>query len=138
MDRFNRVIPLIQLTELTLCWVSNVSDLVDILLHIPNIYTLSFAPNRSSVEKNFELQESDTFKLVSKQNRIQNVIISPCSLETIQIIVKLCTRLQHLTFIHPEENIERVVRFLFLKHDPTVCHLSSLRILRTNPTVFKK
>ena len=124
IDHFNRVISLTQLTQLTLCGTLHLSDIITILLNIPNIHTLTVLPSKSSAKENFELEGSDTFKLVSKQNKIQNLIISPCSLEMIQLIIKLCPQLNHLTFIHSGQNIERIVRFLLMKHDPTVWHLS--------------
>ncbi len=138
VNNFNRVISLTQLTKLTLCMVCDLSEIVNILLYIPNIHTLSIGTSRSSAKQNFELEKSDTFKLISKQNRIQSIIIFQSTLETIQMIIKLCPRLQHLTFTHPEQNLERVIRFLIMKHDPTQWHLCSIRILRAGSTFIQK
>jgi hypothetical protein len=138
MDHFNRIISLTQLTKLTLCSVHNLSEIVNILSYVPNIRTLSIGTSRSSAKENLELEESDTFKRISKQNRIQNIITFQSTLETIQMVIKLCLQLHHLTFAHPGQNIERIVRFLIMKHDPTRWHLRSLRILRTDSTCVRK
>lgn len=138
IDHFKRIISLKQLTQLTFCGTLNLSEIIPILLILPNIHTLTITPNRSSAKQDFELEKSDQFKLVSKQNRIRNINICPCSLKMMQMIIKLFPQLHHLTLIHSESNTERIIRFFLMKHDPTVWHLSSLRILYLDTTCAKK
>lgn len=76
------------------------------------------------------MEEHDTFRLISKQNRIKNVTITHTyTLKTIQMLMKLCPKVQHLTLGITIRSLLATIRFLLSDNDEISCQVSSLCVL---------
>jgi len=129
---FHRMIPVAQLTKLTIKNIWNADRILNMLLHTPNIHTLVLTMITLYGKDILSIQKRENFRLVSKQNKIKNVTISFYSLSTIKILMKLCSELQHLTLGEYQQPFEGIIPFLLSKADRTTCHLSSLCILKVD------
>lgn len=91
------------LTNLTKININNGSfdfyKLINMLLHTPNVHTLLLASISLSVREVKSIEGNETFRLVSKQNKIKHLTIYyDYLLRTIKMFIKLCPQVQHFTF----------------------------------------
>jgi hypothetical protein len=131
----NNVIPLSQLTKLTLNIASCcLTDIVNILHVTPNVNTLIFQCIKSDNKQIKMEQKTDIFHLVSNQNRIKNVTITgDYNMSKIEAVVNLCRRLQHLTIGGSQKALKPSIRFLFSEENEATFHLSSFCVAGLNP-----
>jgi hypothetical protein len=139
-DDFHRMIPLSHLTKLSIDTKHvKLHHVLDILFHMPNIYTLICTSVKSLAKQILSLEESEIFRLVSNQNKIQNITITNhYSLKTIKLLINLFPRLQHLTIGISRPSLEPTIRFLLSENNETPCHVSSLCILGVYPIQTEK
>ncbi|CAF3892964.1 unnamed protein product [Adineta steineri] len=133
-DPYSRIIPLKQLTKLVV--ESNplpLTKLIELLRCTPHIHTLVLK-SMSLYGVNYNsIQQNQSFQLVSNTNTITNVTCNgECTLEKLQILVALFSRIQHLTTKLYANNLESCVRFLLEKTNQNTNHLCSLSILSAN------
>jgi hypothetical protein len=132
-DNIDSVIPLVQLTKLTIDYKHRpFSKVIDLLHCTPNLHTLVL--NRLSLVATdyFPLQQSEKFRLVSNQNRIKNVtVLFDYSLDNIKLIANLCPKLQQLSICLPD-HYEPTVRFLLSESNRIIPHLCSICVLNVN------
>lgn len=123
----NRILPLKQLTKLVFdIYHYQFKILFELLQCASNVQTLTL--NCTSLcESSFILiQQYETFQLVSRTNKIINLIITTeCTLEVTKLLVNLCPQLQHLTINISKNHFVATLRFLLSK---SVRHLFSLCI----------
>ncbi|CAF3881052.1 unnamed protein product [Adineta steineri] len=126
-----RIIPLKQLTKLVV--ESNplpLTKLIELLRCTPHIHTLVLK-SMSLYGVNYNsIQQNQSFQLVSNTNTITNVTCNgECTLEKLQILVALFSRIQHLTTKLYANNLESCVRFLLEKTNQNTNHLCLLSLL---------
>lgn len=98
-DNFRCIVPLTQITKLNInkCR-SNFVDIVNILYSMPNIHTLKFRSITLSIEDRQSLVQSETFRLVSKHNKINHITVyDSCAIGAVKLLIKSFPRLEHLT-----------------------------------------
>jgi hypothetical protein len=139
-DGFHRLFPTEQLTKLTINYELKIfHDVIKILLKTLNVHTLTVACRQLVVEALASLQESEAYRLISKQNKIRNMTFrNEYRLKTIQLLVDLFPQLQHLTLGISRQSLEGTVRFLLSKYNKTPCHVSSLCIFGVDRTWTEK
>jgi hypothetical protein len=83
-----------------------------------------------SMTNDFSIQQNENFRLVAQKNMITNVTIeNKCVLEGIQLIVILCSWLEHLTIRTSRDFFVQILRFLLSKTNENTRHLFSLCIV---------
>ncbi|CAF1407883.1 unnamed protein product [Adineta steineri] len=130
----SRIIPLKQLTKLVV--ESNplpLTKLIELLRCTPHIHTLVLK-SMSLYGVNYNsIQQNQSFQLVSNTNTITNVTCNgECTLEKLQILIALFSRIQHLTTKLYANNLESCVRFLLEKTNQNTNHLCLLSLLSAN------
>lgn len=126
-DGLRRTIPLTRLKKLTInSHYFTFKEMVDVILHTPNIHTLAVVHLDITAKQVAPVEESETFRLVSKQNKIKSIQITNYLLRTIRILIKLCPELQHLSMGTFRQPFEAVIRFLLSENKKTPCHVPSL------------
>lgn len=130
-NEFQKTIPVTRITKLTIENKYNkFHDVLDVLLKIPNIHTLTLTSIKVVGRDIPSLQEKENFRLVSKQNKIKNVTITDAyTLKTIQMLIELCPELQHLTLGVSQISLIPTVRFLLSENNEIPCKISSLCVL---------
>jgi hypothetical protein len=139
-DGFHRLFPTGQLTKLTISYeLTTFREVIKILLETPNVHTLTVACPQLVGKDLGSLQESEAYRLISKQNKIRNMTFTKdYTLKTIQMLVDLFPQLQHLTLSLSQQSLEGTVRFLLSKYNKTPCHVSSLCIFGVDRTWIEK
>ncbi|CAF3622400.1 unnamed protein product [Adineta steineri] len=127
----NHVIPLKQLTKLIIkCDHLSLTKLIELLCWTPHIHTLVFESMSLHRVSYNSIQQNQSFQLVSSTNTITNVTFKPrCTLDKLQILVALFSRIQRLTINFHTKDLESCVRFLLEKTNRNTSHLYSLRLL---------
>ncbi|CAF4184447.1 unnamed protein product, partial [Rotaria sp. Silwood2] len=133
-------IPLAQLTNLTINTYSiHLHVIVDMLQFTPNIHTLILTLMKTWPREFSSLQESETFQLVSNQNKIKNLTIKTYyKLHMIKILINLCRELEYISFGTSVQSLEPTIRYLLSKRNESTCHLSSLYIFGVNAMWIEK
>lgn len=139
-DEFHRLFRTEQLTKLTINYEQTTfREVIKILLDTPNVHTLTVACPQLVGKDLTSLQQSEAYRLISKQNKIRNITFTKdYTLRMIQMLIDLFPQLQHLTLGISRKSLEGTVRFLLSKYNKTPCHVSSLCILRVNGTWVRK
>jgi hypothetical protein len=126
----NRIIPLQQLTKLTIkCDRFPVHKVIKILCHSPSIHTmiLKSMPCYQKVNDYTSIKESEDFQLVSNTNVIKTVTCeAECTLEQIKFLVALCPRIEHLIIDTLSRDLEPITQFLLNKTNQNAHHLCSV------------
>jgi len=136
----NSIIPLKQLTKLVIVYCNgSFSKIIELLCCTPNLHTFSINP-KLCIGQNIELrQPSEAFQLISKTNNITKLnIIDECRLEEVNYLVHLCPRLQHITLIKVNDQLESILLFLLSKDNDKISHLHSICIQTWCETYFEK
>jgi hypothetical protein len=135
--QLNKIIPLNQLTKLIInSNLSCFSKMIELLRYTPNIHTLnidllSFHDTQRVYQLTnlYVLQQSETFRSVSKTNNIENLkIMSSYTMEVIPFFINLCPRLQHLKTNRSNCNSQHLLQLLLSKTNDITRHLASLCI----------
>ncbi|CAF4240205.1 unnamed protein product [Rotaria sp. Silwood2] len=139
-DNLQYIIPWKQITKLNID--SNFfgfDDLVNMLLVMPNIDTLTYGSWTRLRDEGVSLERSERFQLVSKQNKIKSVTFE-CgyTLKTIKMLMNLCPQLEYLAIGTSRQSFEPTIAFLISKIKESNCHLSSLCIIGINNMWFEK
>jgi hypothetical protein len=126
-----RIIPLKQLTTLIIHYRNFcIGKLVELLYYSPNIVTLILNSISFFKISHTSIQESQTFEIVSKKNKITNMTIEDNDkLENIKVLNKLCPRLQHLTIgmsSYNHDYHQSIADFLLSNNNDNSHDLSSL------------
>ncbi|CAF1484379.1 unnamed protein product [Rotaria sordida] len=123
---FNRIIPVKQITKLTIdCYYFSFQQLINLLHFLPNIHILKW--NFINYNENNLL--NDTFEYVSKTNKIKNLDIkSLCTLDLIEIIVNLFPKLEYLKIGINRKEIKHITRYILSKSNNKICYLFLLCI----------
>ncbi len=126
----NRIIPLKQLTKLTIkCDRFSVHKVIKILCHSPSIHTmiLKSMPFYQKVNDYTSIKESKDFQIVSNTNVIKIVTCeAECTLEQIKFLVTLCPRIEHLIIDTLSRNLKPMTQFLLNKTNQNAHHLCSV------------
>jgi len=140
MTALRRIIPLTQLTSLTIACNDLFFGTIVELLHLaPNIQTLTVDSEYLSKINPESIQQTETFRLVSNENKIQSLIISRnCSSKVAQLFVDLCPRVQHIIIDISRKDFESTIRALLMKHNMNSRHLSSLTLRYARAPWYKK
>jgi hypothetical protein len=135
----NRIIPLRQLTKLTLaCHRLPFKQVIELLHFTPNIHTLELDSILLYRTDSVSIQQNDIFQLVSNTNIVTTLTINnEVTLEKIQLLVKLFPRLEYLTINLYKEDLESIVRFLSSKSNNNTRYLSSLCISKQRLDLIK-
>ena len=123
--------PLKQLTKLVIndfsrCFLK----IMDLLYCVPNVHTFGFNSYKTLFEGDvLLLEQSEILQLVSNNNRIKELNINCfCEVDHIQYLVKLCSRLEHITLKTTRNTFEPILRFLLLKDHENIHDLNSALI----------
>jgi hypothetical protein len=130
VSNLNRIIPLKQLTKLTLeCHRLPFEQLIELLHFTPTIHTLNLDSVLLYRMDSVAIQQNNLFQFVSNTNIVTNLTIDKeITLEKIQLLVALFPRLEYLTINLYKETLESIARFLLSKPNDYTRHLSSLCI----------
>jgi hypothetical protein len=128
VNNLNRIIPLKQLTKLTLqCHRLHFEQLIELLHFTPTVHTLNVESVLLYGMNSASIQENNLFELVSNTNTITNLTIDKeITLEKIELVVALFPRLEYLTINLYTEVLEPIARFLLSKSNEHTRHLSCL------------
>lgn len=139
-DTIDHIIPLVQLTQLTIDYSHRpFSKVVDRLYFTPNVHTLVFKRLSLVATDYHPLQESEKFRLVSNQNKIKQMkVLFQYSLRNIQLFMNLCPRLQEISIGISDNYLESTVQFLLSETKRNTCHLSSICIFGVNAILVEK
>ena len=136
----NRVIPLRQLTHITLqCRRLLFEQLLEILRYTQHIDTLELHSTIVYPTDSTFVQESDQFQLVSHTNIVTHLMIEKeITLDELQYFSALFPRLESLSISFYEEALELIVSFVLSKANKNTRHLSLLCISRRGRTFVTK
>jgi len=136
----NRIIPLKQLTKLTLeCHRFPIVQIIELLHFTPNVHTLKLDSVLFYGTDSVSIQQNDIFQIVSNTNLVTNLTIDKeCTLEKIQLLVVLFPRLEYLTINLYKEDLESIARFLLSKFNDNTRHLSSLCVSKQRRDLMEK
>ncbi|CAF4162606.1 unnamed protein product [Adineta steineri] len=119
MDDLRRILPLVQLTKLTM---NNIFYELDIFINIlqltPNLHTVTWISIKNTPKDLLSLQESKAYQLVSKQNQ-------------------LCPRVQYISLGPSDRSLDATVHYLLSKINDATLHLFLLRIRGASPHWIK-
>lgn len=137
---FNRVIPLRQLTHLTLqCHRLQFEKLLEILRYTQHIHTLELHSTIIYPTGSNFVQENAHFQLISHTNLVTHLMIEKeITLDRLQYFSALFPRLESLTINFYEEALEPIIFFLLSKANKNTRHLSNLCISKRASTFMKK
>lgn len=114
-------------------------SIVNLLFYTPNVHTLTITSIKLFPRDYVPLQASELFHLVSEQSKIKNIIFTNVySLQTIKLLINLCSRLQHIAISISERSLEPTIRFLLSEANETTCCLSSICILGVDAMWIEK
>ncbi len=95
------------------------SQLIEVLNHLPNVYSLILYANTSYLS-------GEQIQSVSKKNRIVNVTVrGRCQIQQIHVLMNLCPGVKCLEIETQEDQLELIIRFLFLGKTTNYIHLDS-------------
>jgi len=142
-DSLHRIIPLAQLTKLTINYgYRPFNKVIDMLYLTPNIHTLVLKCVSLVATDFLPLQRSERFQLVSSTNKIKNMtILCDYSLHKIKLLINLCPKLEHLAVrftFKSYDALEPIIQFLLLETNKKTCHLSSLCIFEVSMIEIEK
>jgi hypothetical protein len=126
----NNIIPLKQITKLSLDLPCNSSsEMIELLHSIPNIHTFKVNSLTFEITDLISIENSEIFQLLSTTNNIKHVIIlSTCGWDVINFFINLCPRLQHLTFDYSKDTFRSLLGFLLSKDNHKTRDLFALTI----------
>lgn len=147
-NMLTNIMPIKHLTNLTLTkWHFSMKQFVHLLNAMSNVQVLNFKFNWNVSELNDikEIQQSEIFRNVSKNNRISHLIINNTfEVETINFFITLCSQIKHLTFKLYQREYQQSLGFLLLKKQTILPKLCLLQlpcvsiIVRHNLEIFLK
>jgi hypothetical protein len=126
----NRIIPLRQLTKLSLgCLRLPFEQIIELLHLTSNIRILKLDSVLLYGTDSVSIEQKDIFQIVSNMNNITNLTIDKeITLDKIQLLVTLFPRLEYLIMNLYKEDLESIARYLLSKFNDNTRHLSSLCI----------
>ncbi|CAF4707771.1 unnamed protein product [Rotaria sp. Silwood1] len=124
----NSILPLKQLTKLVFdIYHYRFATIIELLYFTSNIHTLILNCTSLCESSFIFIQQHKTFQLVSKTNKITNLmILTECTFEVTKLLVNLCPQLQHLTINIKKNDFAPTLRFLLSKNNHCIRHLFSL------------
>jgi len=132
LDTLKDMIPLKNLTILNIrpnpYFQYSFEKLIELLSLTSNLITLEI--NRVVVDQNDfrAIENSENFQLVSKVNKIRNVILNETyNINGVELLSSLCPQLQHFTIRHSKKPAS-IVRLLTSKNNINTRHLILLSI----------
>ena len=135
----NRIVYLQQLTKLTLgCLRCAFDQIIELLSFAPNIHTLKLDAVLLYGADSTAIQQHNLFQLVSGNNIISNLtIVQDITVEQIQIITALFSRLEFLTISLCEDTLIPIVRFLLSKTNNNTRYLSTLCVAKHRRVLYE-
>jgi hypothetical protein len=108
-----RIFSPVQITELVIFNTElQLEKLLLFLHHFPNIQSLTIPTSTLYLSS----PQSETNRLSFNKNNITKVIIvNQCTMEDIQVLIRVCPYLRSLEVEVEKENVQLIVRFLLLK-----------------------
>lgn len=127
----------IQLTKISTLIIDSYNfeceQLILLLQLMPNVHTLTCDCRSISNAQSMEIQNTESFHLLSKSNKIKNLSIEErYSMENIQLFILLCSHVKQLTIETCAQNFDSILRFIFSKNRSNIRHLSLLCIKSTS------
>ncbi|CAF1367157.1 unnamed protein product [Rotaria sordida] len=125
----NSILPLKQLTKLIFdIYHYRLTTIIELLYFTSNIHTLVLnCTSLCEASFIFILQYNKNFQLISKINKIFNLIIlTECTFEVTKLLVNLCPQLQYLTINIKKDDFVRTLQFLLSKDSHCSRHLFSV------------
>ena len=113
-DLINRIMPLKQLTKLSLtCENMSFKKLVEVLSYTLNLRELRFRSMLGYTQYQATINENELFQSVSKTNQIMKLDFQgETSLTKVQLFLKLCPRIQDLSMHVYRRDFEEIALFL--------------------------
>ncbi|CAF3926627.1 unnamed protein product [Rotaria sp. Silwood1] len=110
----NRIIPLKNLTKIVIESFSfPLEQIINLIRFIPNLHTLKFNLLCFKKIKTNIIEQSQIFQYVSKTNKIKYLDLDDeCSLERIQLIMKLFPKLEYMKIGMKKKETNEIVRFI--------------------------
>lgn len=116
LNILRNLMPLIQLTSLTITYQCNISikSLVDLLNAMSNIQTLHFNTDPAQTNDHTDIRQSEAFRNLAKNNQISHLIISgDYKLEMIKLFAFLCPQIKHSTIESTyKSECEKIIPYL--------------------------
>ncbi|CAF1406898.1 unnamed protein product [Rotaria sordida] len=108
----NNILPIRQLTKLVIGFhYFSLIKITELLYFMPNIQTLVLESMPLYGNTNEDIEQNKTFQLVSNQNTIRDVTLKEvCTLDKIQLLLKLCPRMQHLAIETRARDLESIMQ----------------------------
>lgn len=89
--------------------------MLDLLDALTSLHTLTLTLSYLFDKYIFLEQQSKTFDLISRQNKIKNISISAYGFDAIQLLLRLCPHIQHLTLFVDTGSLEKNTSILITK-----------------------
>ncbi|UJR17999.1 hypothetical protein I4U23_004900 [Adineta vaga] len=135
IDSLHRTVLLTRLTTLNMNNIySELGILINLLRFTPNIHTLTWVHLRDTPNDLLSIQESETFRFVSKQNQIKKIIIThEYTKKMMEVLVNLCPRVQFISFGNSCRSLDATVYYLLSEIKEATRYLFALCIFRASP-----
>ena len=105
----------------------------------PNVHTLKLDSVFLYETDSISIEQTELFRIVSNTNIVTDVTITKEStLDKIQVLVILFSRLEYLTINLYKEDLESIARFLLSKDNNNTRHLSALCISKQLSSLLEK
>jgi hypothetical protein len=124
------IIPLIQLTTFVYrTFKYDFSKIIELFQYTPNIHTFEIGCSSLESSDLVSIQQTDTFRSVSRTNTIRNMIIGyGYTLQEIMFLINLCPRLYQLSIDKFNSDFQTFLRCLLLNDHKKLNYLSLLCI----------
>ncbi|CAF0874418.1 unnamed protein product [Rotaria sordida] len=136
----NRMIPLVQLTKLTIeSYDFPFEEVIKLLRFTPNLYSLKLNLLAMTKTNSQLIKQNENFQYVTKTNKIKYLDLREyCTLNQIQLIVKLFPQLEYFKTRMNRKEIEPITKYLLLKTKNKIQHLFLLCISETPKICLKE
>ncbi|CAF3651467.1 unnamed protein product [Rotaria socialis] len=136
----HRIIPLMQLTNLTIRCLNLFFDtIIEVLHSTPNIQILEVDSEYPLELNPISIEQTEKLRLISNENKIQSLTISRgCTSKVAEVFINLCRRVQRIDMNISTNEFESTVRVLLMKHNINSHHLRLLILRYLSVTSFKK
>ncbi|CAF3658057.1 unnamed protein product [Rotaria sp. Silwood1] len=131
LKTIKNILPVQQLTKLVIeTHYFSLIKISKLLYFMPNIQILALKSIPLYGYTYEDIEKNKIFQIVSNRNTIRDVTLEETStLDKIQLLLKLCPRMQHLSLETRAKNLKAIIRLLFDETNRNVHPLNSLCLL---------
>ncbi|UJR17122.1 hypothetical protein I4U23_004018 [Adineta vaga] len=132
VSNLQRILPLVQLTKLTMYDISHQFGIFIKLLKVtPNVHTVTWISIKHAPRNLLTLQKTKDYQLVSTRNQVKTIILQhDYTKKMMEVLVHLCPRIQYISLGYSNRSLDATVHYLLSEINQATRHLFSLCIRR--------